>query len=829
MLSGRIDTVVADVSENKSAIQTEAQARAAADSAEAQARQTLGAQVEANKSAIETINKTYADDKIAEAYSQRIIQAQLKELSDSALQNAVNDAEGQAESRRAVAQVREELYANIDEANKASAGYRLELLTLINENDAQYQNDIQAVATDLDAEISARETLAVKVGQNTSAIQTEAQTRAAADSAEAQARQTLGTQVAANKSAIETINKTRADDKTAEAYSQRIIQAQLKELSDSALQNAVNDAEGQEQSRKAVAQVREELYANIDEANKASAGYRLELLTLINENDAQYQNDIEAVATDLDAEISARETLAVKVGQNTSAIQTEAQARADSDSGLADRIFTVAAGVGENKAAIQNETHARIQADDALASGIDIVQANVDINSAAIRTETTARATADQALSGRIDTVVASVGENTSAIQTEATTRAAADSAEAQARQTLGTQVAANKSAIETINKTRTDDKTAEAYSQRIIQAQLKELSDSALQNAVNDAEGQEQSRKAVAQVREELYANIDEANKASAGYRLELLTAIDENDAKYQNSIQAITTNLNAEISARQTLQSTVAGHTTSIESLNEVKSGIVGKHLLKVDTNGYVAGYELYNGGDSKSSFTIAADKFLISRPGVKDPKQIFVYDSASGALALKNLIADGAIIKEATITKLKIGNNELSSIASAYSNSKITYEWPRISAASIGGAVGPIGAAVPDGLLIAYETDVGGKYYFNSSFTINFISSYIYSSNIDGICYSYIRVNPNTGSYTTLAGPCTRARYLFSGENPSITIPFSAQFEASTSGIAYYAIMIGFYTTSGYFVNTRGVDGATIGINIGPCYLNAITLYR
>ena len=136
------------------------------------------------------------------------------------------------------------------------------------------------------------------------------------------------------------------------------------------------------------------------------------------------------------------------------------------------------------------------------------------------------------------------------------------------------------------------------------------------------------------------------------------------------------------------QTLQATVNGHTASIKTSQDAVADINGKlaakYTLITDTNGYVMGYELFNGGAGMSTFTIAADKFLISRPGVKDPKQLFVYDSSTGSLVLKNLVVDGATIKDATITSariadasigtLKLADSAATSISSGYSSGQM-----------------------------------------------------------------------------------------------------------------------------------------------------------
>ena len=583
-----------------------------------------------------------------EVSDMKILRGEIETNSAAIIQNALNDAAGQEQSRTAIAQARQELHAEITEANEAIAQAKLDLLAAIDDT--------------------------------TAAIQREETARAQADEAEVQARETLTAQVDDNKAAIQNVENTIANDKTAEAYSQRIVQAQIDSLAESAVQNAINDAQGQEESRRAVAQAKEELYARIDESDKASAGYRLELLAKINENDAQYKNDIQSVSTALSAETQARETLAVKVASNTAGIQSEAQTRA----------------------------------------------------------------TADSALSSRINTTAAGVASNTAAIETEATTRAQADEAEAQ----------------------------------------------------------------------------------------------------------------------ARQTLQSTVDGHTTSIQTLDEVKNGIVGKHLLKVDSNGYVAGYELYNGGDSKSSFTVAADKFLISPPNRADPKNIFVYDTSDATLHVQNVIVDtaqiangaiqtakiagGAItgtkIADSTITGAKIADSTITGanlVASTigrekisfraitekqytYANAVETFTLPSFSAASF---PGPAGYYVsPSGLSMVMMVEASLIYQLSAGFILYQYGNV--SSSISGICYGYYARDYNAGGNFYAISPTVSIHFSRFTNGVPLTLPYMVGY--STTNTIELKVAIGLYTSSAYFVNP--INGSSEAwLTIGNRYMNAIGTYR
>jgi hypothetical protein len=121
------------------------------------------------------------------------------------------------------------------------------------------------------------------------------------------------------------------------------------------------------------------------------------------------------------------------------------------------------------------------------------------------------------------------------------------------------------------------------------------------------------------------------------------------------------------------------VEGHSRSaIQIINESVDGIKGKHAVKIDTNGYVTGYELI-GGDGYGSMVFHVTDFLIGDGTTTDYP--FVLGTVTGddgepvtRLSLKNAwIQDAAIknakIANATITRLKIEGHTLTEVASYY----------------------------------------------------------------------------------------------------------------------------------------------------------------
>jgi predicted phage tail protein len=102
-------------------------------------------------------------------------------------------------------------------------------------------------------------------------------------------------------------------------------------------------------------------------------------------------------------------------------------------------------------------------------------------------------------------------------------------------------------------------------------------------------------------------------------------------------------------------TLQTKVDGNTNSVQVLSQSVDGIKGKYAVKIDTNGYVTGYELIGTGAS-SSMVFHVDNFLIGKPGATNDYP-FALGTVDGVtrISMKNVF-----IQDASIKTLKIENN-------------------------------------------------------------------------------------------------------------------------------------------------------------------------
>jgi len=347
----------------------------------------------------------------------------------------------------------------------------------------------------------------------------------------------------------------------------------------------------------AVAEVRKETTARIVSDVSAEASARQALAVRVAGAEAQIVTDRLARIDGDNVVTAALTSLAATVGTNTAAIATEQQARTDGDEALAGQITTLSATVEDNSAAITAEGWARANGDNALAGLITTLAATVDDNAAAISTEEVARTDGDNALAGQITTLSATVDDNSAAITAEGVARAYADNALAGQITTLAATVGDNTGAIETEQQARADGDEALA-------GQITTLS-----------------------------ATIDDN---AAAITAEQAARVDGDEA-IASSVSTLTTRVND-------AEATVTTFAESIDGL-EARAG------LRLDVNGRVTGFEAFNDGD-EGDFLIYADRFAIISPDGSDVITPFEIDDG-------NVRIGGDLIVEGSVTSSTIAD--------------------------------------------------------------------------------------------------------------------------------------------------------------------------
>lgn len=269
-----------------------------------------------------------------------------------------------------------------------------------------------------------------------------------------------------------------------------------------------------------------------------------------------------------------------------------------------------------------NEITTRATANSALVAQIDAILVTANGNTAAIITESDARVVEDTALATSLTALYVQVAAGAASVITEATARITADDALASEITTLVAQMGTDIAAAVLV------ESNARAT-----------LAGSVATDITNVSAA---------------YAAADTVNSAAI---------INESTAR-ANADSALSTSVS-------TLNSTVGGFSTSIQTLQTTSNGLSGEYSVRIDSNGYVAGFGLLNAGTS-AEFIINANKFAVITPG--NTKQIpFIIGTVNGvqtiALNAATMIPDVTIsnakISNGAITTAKIGSLQVDSL--------------------------------------------------------------------------------------------------------------------------------------------------------------------
>jgi hypothetical protein len=157
---------------------------------------------------------------------------------------------------------------------------------------------------------------------------------------------------------------------------------------------------------------------------------------------------------------------------------------------------------------------------------------------------------------------------------------------------------------------------------------------------------------------------------------------AVNGNVAALQTSQTTTANNVSALTSSVSTLQSTVGANTASIQTEATARTNadndIYAKYTVKIDTNGYVSGYGLMstaNNGTPTSNFAVRADKFFIaspSGPGIAPALPFIVQTTPTtinGEAVPVGVYMDEAFIRNGTMSNAKIGNLSADKITAGY----------------------------------------------------------------------------------------------------------------------------------------------------------------
>lgn len=143
--------------------------------------------------------------------------------------------------------------------------------------------------------------------------------------------------------------------------------------------------------------------------------------------------------------------------------------------------------------------------------------------------------------------------------------------------------------------------------------------------------------------------------------------TGVDANASAISVLDTRVTSNdgdISAQASQITSLETEVDGNTASITTLQSSVNGLEARYGVQLNVNGYVTGFEQFNDADS-GTFQILADKFYVVDPGNggQNPQVVFGIDN--GNVALQNLVVNGSLLVNDSVSFQKLSINQLSAI--------------------------------------------------------------------------------------------------------------------------------------------------------------------
>lgn len=148
---------------------------------------------------------------------------------------------------------------------------------------------------------------------------------------------------------------------------------------------------------------------------------------------------------------------------------------------------------------------------------------------------------------------------------------------------------------------------------------------------------------------------------QATANEALGKANTATSNIATIKTELTAVTSSSGATAKSVETLQSTVGGHTASIQTSNQVLDGLKAQSTTVLDIDGYVVGTGTYNDGKT-GTFAVRADEFYIAAPGGGKSLGFIHYTTSqtiNGVVVPAGTYLRDAYIANGTITSAKIGN--------------------------------------------------------------------------------------------------------------------------------------------------------------------------
>jgi len=304
----------------------------------------------------------------------------------------------------------------------------------------------------------------------------------------------------------------------------------------------------------------------------------------------------------------------------------------------------------------------------------------------------------------------------------------------------------------------------------------------------LNAREGKQESDVAIALAKRELSTKVVEGLSAEASERLLLAAIVGNNTAAIQSEATARADADSAIASNVTTLQTTVGENTSAIQTVNSSVDGIKSKHAVKIDTNGYVTGYELIGTGES-SAMVFHVDNFLVGKPGTTNKP--FVIGTVDG---VSRVSMDSAFIQDAAIKNAKILDATIERLKMADGVEK-GLSWGNSSFNSTTQSKSGSGSFTPTGASVSIATESKGRVMVNL-----FLSIQAWNSTVT----IYLRKNDSTVQ--------TLASYTGGSYDPYRTVFGFYLDNSPINGISTYSL---FVTYSGEGTKIQSCGGSVLVI--------------
>lgn len=211
----------------------------------------------------------------------------------------------------------------------------------------------------------------------------------------------------------------------------------------------------------------------------------------------------------------------------------------------------------------------------------------------------------------------------------------------------LAGNISANATAISNLDA-RVEDNEGDISSQSTLIAGLRSDVDD---NVSAIASEQTTRANADSSLASEIITGIATAKSYTEGWADEGAD-VTANSAAFQAEQIARADGDSANAQSINTVQTTVDGHTTAIQTNLTSINGIEGKYSVKIDNNGYVSGFGLIsesNNGTPTSEFILLVDSFKVVTPG-ETPRTPFVIGQVDGVDTIGidgNMVIDGTLL--------------------------------------------------------------------------------------------------------------------------------------------------------------------------------------